>query len=344
MRRYEGHTLERTAIDGLRWEANASAMLGAADLVGASPGPQVAEIVTHEAGFTNHHYGIHIGQIDRLTFFGQAGQRIHGSFIDCRIGSPTLHRKVSLVFEPSPLRKLVIDRGIAHTFSHIEHVVTRDEPLWLLTEHNPAYSFGNDLLNFPLDVSGEAIPIVPVNHLPIPDCCYKYVLERQHQTYLKQVPVYGTRYRIWEDGAERYALVKQNTWQMPPGHGVPCAIPDWLRQAAWRPSFFAASGGDSYYIIQSPGVEKVDFITPEQTGTASQITWRQDDGGALLTFFGRGRIRVTLKSPGRLSPTLQFAPDPLHSLRVPAETEITVHSKGFLLIRRENLAALHPAT
>ncbi|MFC6082123.1 hypothetical protein [Sphaerisporangium aureirubrum] len=53
---------------------------------------------------------------DRLTFVGPADQRAVIRFIDCREGSPTLHREITHEFRPSPLRYLVVPAGVAHAW------------------------------------------------------------------------------------------------------------------------------------------------------------------------------------------------------------------------------------
>ncbi|GAA4660854.1 dTDP-4-dehydrorhamnose 3,5-epimerase family protein [Bartonella pachyuromydis] len=95
----------------------------------SSEGPLISDFVTHESSFNYSTYGIHIGQDDRLTFMGDNGKYIHGHFVDCREGSPTLHHHVAIAFAPSVYRRLIVPRGVAHTFDNIERIVTRDEPI-----------------------------------------------------------------------------------------------------------------------------------------------------------------------------------------------------------------------
>ncbi|GGJ49271.1 dTDP-4-dehydrorhamnose 3,5-epimerase family protein [Pseudomonas avellanae] len=92
----------------------------------SSPGPLISDFVTHEKDFHYSTYGIHVGQDDRLTFMGDSRTQIDVFFVDCREGSATLHQIVRLRFKPSLERRLVIPRGVAHTFDNLEGIVTRD--------------------------------------------------------------------------------------------------------------------------------------------------------------------------------------------------------------------------
>lgn len=96
----------------------------------SSVGPLVSDYVTHQANFHYDSYGIHIGQDDRLTFFGGNGKAIIGYFIDCRRNSSTFGLRCVLKYRASPKRRLVIPRGVAHSFDNLAKVVTRDEPVW----------------------------------------------------------------------------------------------------------------------------------------------------------------------------------------------------------------------
>lgn len=343
-----GNIIEATKISGLHWEENTyeNDKYSIFYKVSSSEGPGVSDIVTHEKGFTYHHYGIHIGQIDRLTFFGNSNQVITGHFIDCRRGSPTLHHKVELNFLPTPTRKLIIDRGIAHTFVNIESVVTRDEPIWLLTEHNPAYNLGNDVLNFSYDASPEDFPTVEVNTLPIPDVCYDYVLANQHQNYRKATPIYGMRYKVLVEGVEKYVIVKQKSWKKPVNHTNPgnkLSMPEGFH---WVNSYYASSGGDSYYIVESPVVRNVVFLTPKEISFSNMSEWIENSSTVLLTFMGDPEAYIYYEinfSQSNFEHQETFChtinPDPLYSLHLPKKTRIRFKISNFIVIRLEYLEA-----
>ena len=85
---------ERFAIGGVTFEPTHSQDLdvnagyGAIRVIRPSEGPGITDYVTHQADFEYSTFGIHVGQDDRLTFFG-SGQWIRAHLIDCRAGSPT---------------------------------------------------------------------------------------------------------------------------------------------------------------------------------------------------------------------------------------------------------------
>jgi hypothetical protein len=334
-----GTVIATTPIDGLFWESNSVSVAadGAFAIVSDSPGPHVADLVTHEPNFTYHHYGIHVGQIDRLTFFGDERRTIRGDFIDCRRGSPTTRLRHTMLFAPSHAKKLVIACGIAHTFSDIEHVVTRDEPIWRLTDHNPAYNLGNDVLNFPIGAGDDDIPLVTPNQLPIPDFCYRFVLDHQHAAYREQTPIYGMRYRVTLDGEERFVIVKLRKHQNErPQNRI-------LTDDAgvfWSASYFASSGSSSYYLVESYAVASRRFLSPTSgTGTASDWMPLRDD--AFLTFIGDPAVQVTVEvaHQGTTRPRFSetFSPDPLRGLCVAGGQSIRMRTDGYVLCRQESL-------
>src|SRR3954466_10784907 len=66
--------------------------------------------------FTYGHYGVHLGQEDRLIFLGPSNSVITGYFIDCREGSISIHKRFITKFNPSSNQTLCIPAGVAHTF------------------------------------------------------------------------------------------------------------------------------------------------------------------------------------------------------------------------------------
>ncbi|OZC94890.1 dTDP-4-dehydrorhamnose 3,5-epimerase [Rhodococcus sp. 06-235-1A] len=173
----------------------------------ASEGPGISDVVTHSPDFSYNHYGIHVAQSDRLTFFGPLDQKITGYFVDCRLGSPTLHKFVKIVYSPDPRRRLHIDRGIAHTFDGLENVVTRDEPLWFLSRNNPDYNIANDVVNVGRDVSPEDFPSIQPNQYPIPRAAYEFMLMLQHHS-MKSMQRYPTRFPVTLNGERRYVNLR----------------------------------------------------------------------------------------------------------------------------------------
>ncbi|GGY22515.1 dTDP-4-dehydrorhamnose 3,5-epimerase family protein [Paludibacterium paludis] len=207
---------ERFSIDGLQFEPNV-----VQDIDGpcgwftkkliSSEGPLISDFVTHEATFRYSTFGIHIGQDDRLTFMGENGQRIHGYFVDCREGSPTLHKLVALDFSPGFHRHLVIPRGVAHTFDNLEHIVTRDEPVWYSDENNPAWNVDNDLISVIRDTEPSAFPVVRANKHRLPDEAHRF-LSRLSQTLLESPKSYLARFPVKIGGAEQFVMFEPKSW------------------------------------------------------------------------------------------------------------------------------------
>ncbi|KKB34128.1 dTDP-4-dehydrorhamnose 3,5-epimerase family protein [Bacillus thermotolerans] len=202
--------IQKTEIEGLHFEENLTVDNHLYSHVIASSGPGISDFVTHSPSFKYTQYGIHIGQVDRLTFFGDPNQKITGHFVDCRKGSPTRNKKVTLEYYPDPNKKLFIDRGIAHTFDGLENVLTRDEPIWYMSVGNPDYNMENDVINVSRDLPLEDFPAVTVNQYPIPRKAYEFVLELQHSS-MTELQHYPTRVLVEINGENRYVTVRPKT-------------------------------------------------------------------------------------------------------------------------------------
>jgi dTDP-4-dehydrorhamnose 3,5-epimerase-like enzyme len=204
------------SIKGLQFERNL-----VQDIVGpkgwfsqklmSSPGPLISDFVTHEKNFRYQTYGIHVGQDDRLTFMGDNGKRIKGYFVDCRKGSATLHRKVMFDFAPSLKRRLIIPRGVAHTFDNLEYIVTRDEPVWYSDEDNQDWNIDNDLISVPRDTEPTLFPVVHANKHHLPDEAHQF-LSRLSQSLLEKPKSYLARYLLNVGGKEKYVMFEPTSW------------------------------------------------------------------------------------------------------------------------------------
>lgn len=195
-------------IDGLRFEENIVRPIDAGQgwfnlKICSSPGPLVSDFVTHGEDFEYSTLGIHIGQDDRLTFFGDCTQEISGESVDCREGSATLHKRVVARFAASPYRRLVIPRGVAHTFDNLQGIVTRDEPVWHASDDNPHWNVNNDLVSILRDA--PEFPVVNVNEFRMPDELHLF-LTRLSQEVLGDPKAYFTRFRLKIGGEERYVM------------------------------------------------------------------------------------------------------------------------------------------
>ncbi|WP_331734438.1 MULTISPECIES: hypothetical protein [unclassified Streptomyces] len=200
-----GEVIQETEISGLRLERNLYTSSPDRQFysVVASDGPGISDVVTHSPTFSYTQYGIHVAQVDRLTFFGNPDKKVTGHFVDCREGSPTLHRKVTLELRPDPTVLVHIDRGVAHTFDGLENITTRDEPVWYLSADNPHYNIANDVVNIDRSEPLENFPVVRVNEYPIPRQAYEFMLKVQHVT-LMEMRRYPSRFQMDIDGEKRY--------------------------------------------------------------------------------------------------------------------------------------------
>jgi hypothetical protein len=159
----------------------------------SSDGSLISDYVIQGKNFDNNNYEIHIGQDDRLTFFADNQSNfIIGYFIDCRENSNTLGNKVVLHFHPALIRKLIIPRGVAHSFDNLEKIIIRNEPIWYSDFYNQDWDIKNDLVSFLRDEKN--IPKVKTN---------KYILSEEghvsfskmQQEILRNVMEYSFKYK-----------------------------------------------------------------------------------------------------------------------------------------------------
>lgn len=159
------------AVHGLRFSPNRVMESASRDWtkVVSNTGYIIGHFVTHAPSFRyGDTIGLHLGQIDQLTFVSTERKELIGTFIDCRAGSATLGRRVVLRFATSLARKLIIPAGIAHTFENMGRVVTRNDLRLFCSPSNDQWRFEDDLLSMPLDIASDKVAPVEVNTLPLP--------------------------------------------------------------------------------------------------------------------------------------------------------------------------------
>ena len=173
----------------------------------SSEGPMVSDYVNHEKGFLYYDYAIHISQEDRLTFYGgKPDNEITCYFIDCRKDSPTIGIKVIVKLKCSSKRKMVIPRGVGHTFDNVEFVVTRNELIWYTDENNPDWDINNDVIMFHRSKE-NVFPVVKVNRYLMP-MQGQILFSRIQQECLQQAQAFSRRYKSDDEG---YSYLK-NEW------------------------------------------------------------------------------------------------------------------------------------
>lgn len=137
--------------------------------VNSNTGYTVGHFVTHDDSFSyGNQIGLHLGQVDQLTFLSDTAKTIVGTFIDCRRNSETFGNRAELKFTASPYRKLIIPSGVAHSFSNISNVVTRNDLLLYSPSADASWSIEEDLVAMPLDIERHQLTPVEPYSLALP--------------------------------------------------------------------------------------------------------------------------------------------------------------------------------
>ncbi len=184
-------------IEGLEWRENLVAQApkndsGSHYYIIANTSSGISDVLFYPQDAQPVWFGLHVGQDDLLTFFGDPNIRILGQFVDCREGSRTLHRRVTLAFSPDPTRHLFIQRGIAHTFTGMANVTVRTESVYHMPEEGASpdrssyYELSSDSTMFRGDDDPSTFPIVRPNPLPLPDAALSFILHRQQEVVRKR--------------------------------------------------------------------------------------------------------------------------------------------------------------
>jgi hypothetical protein len=162
--------LERTPIPGLYWIR--TYFLRTSDqsrIILPLPGQGNFTAVYHSQDFSaaSHGgydvYGIHLGQVDVLTFLAADDRTMIGHFVDCRRASQTLHEDLRIEFKGNPDRALVIERGIAHIFDNLLGMVTLNQPILYFDYTNPDFDPNIDVVNVPRDTASKLFPVLSTN-------------------------------------------------------------------------------------------------------------------------------------------------------------------------------------
>jgi len=137
--------------------------------------------------FTYGHYGVHLGQEDRLIFLGPENNRITGYFIDCRRDSPTSRNRVVTQFSPSASRALCIPPGVAHTFDTSGIFTLNAYGVWLpdpklLFDGGTEWTIEGDIVNVPMDVTDAELPLFQANRHRASEVFYDLVRRLQSDT------------------------------------------------------------------------------------------------------------------------------------------------------------------
>lgn len=333
------------AIDGLRFEPNHVLRM---DTGGGTPelkvisnrGGIVGHFVTHADDFAYRDYGLHMGQVDRLTFVAPAGRRVVAELVDCRRDSATLGRKLRLAFSVSPDRQLVIPTGVAHTFENLAGVVTRNDLELYCDPANPAWRIEDDNTTFPIDTPADQRPVVRTNHLPLP-LGAAVMFYRMQQRLLRGGRDHIERLVDTRIGGQQQRLVASRGWTNPPvrvdtARELP--IPD----TGFGANSYFAGAYDSYGVLPTLPNCVMDLVTM-QPGRADRPFALHVRSEVLHTFLDRTGELVALElwdlrrnsaAFGRRHLST-FSCEPRVHVRIPRGVAWRYHGDGTFAVRIE---------
>lgn len=140
----------------------------------------VGHFVTHGPSFSyGKQIGLHVGQVDQLTFISTEPKNIVGTFIDFRHDSSTFGIRAKIEYSTSVMRKLIVPCGVAHTFSGIENVVTRNDLIIHSSSENSLWKIEDDLVGFPIDTDPTEADAIHVNTSVLPQGAAKVFYQLQ---------------------------------------------------------------------------------------------------------------------------------------------------------------------
>ncbi|MEY9470855.1 dTDP-4-dehydrorhamnose 3,5-epimerase-like enzyme [Bradyrhizobium yuanmingense] len=321
-----------SVIAGLSWEENWRMPNGTSSFVVPFPRTRPMNIVFHgDDKFEYGHFGVHLGQMDCLTFLGHPQQVISASFIDCRKSSPTARAALRVEFTPSSRWALNIPPGVAHDFTGLENVTTLNNYRLFLPDPDDwvsgrtRWDAGADVINVASDVDPNDAELFDVNVNPASDVYYAIVAERQQDALRSSPLMYPYTHEHTDSDGTTYLLkVRERT-------STSTLVRDFLEPIGkisglhWAANPFLSSGPKSgfvpllgkrpYYIVDHG-------FTQEYTHDAYGIHLGQRDR---LVFVGAENKEafVEFVDCRRGSPTLHesikvsFRPDPLRTLVIP---------------------------
>ena len=339
----EDHSIDHSLpISGVKFEpnicyesANISNDIFVRKLI-TSPGPYISDYVTHQNDFKYTTLGIHVGQTDRLTFMGGEGKNIVGHLIDCRKDSSTYGTRIKIEYKTSMYRKLIIPMGVAHSFENLQHVITRDEPIWYSSFHNPDWDISNDLISIPLDIEYKNLPRIEVNKFLLPIEGHIFFSQLQ-QDNLRTAKRYALRSKS-ETG--QYHIQANKDWtetaiDFESVFHPSTIIPD----VKWLKNSYALTGPKSYTVVPSTRSCVSDVIELDFQFNSSFFRCHKRQN-SFVTFLDREGEKICidlidLRQSSRLMETLQVTCDPRVRLVIPAGVAYRFKSHAKHLIRFE---------
>jgi dTDP-4-dehydrorhamnose 3,5-epimerase-like enzyme len=286
-------------------------------------------LVYHGAGkFDYGHYGIHLGQEDRLVFLGDKRKKVTAMFIDCRTNSNTFKSRFILEIEPSSKKMLCIPPGIAHTFEGLENINTINHYSlylpkpedWL--EDNTRWDMDGDIINIATDILDDDIPKLTPNSCPASDLFYQIVSAQQRNALQNNHFMHAETESVdFDDGSSalisfREPSKAQQTQKMPQST---------IAGLKWQQHLALQTGESSGIVpmLDPHAFYIVDHGSDKYTHDAYGIHLHQQDR---LTFLGDENKKIILNlvdcrkgsSTLHTKESLEFSPSPLHYLIIPS--------------------------
>lgn len=316
-------------IDGLGWTNLWHIPNGSDSKVIPIPSLRPTNIVFKgDNDFSYGHYGVHLGQIDRLIFIGPQDNTVEAYFIDCRAESPTFRVRLRTVFKPCSTKLLSIPPGIAHTFDtravatlNLYSILLPDPSDWLSGQSQ--WTVKGDIVNVAMNVLDEDIPSLLANKLPASETFYKLIASEQRSSLADLEHEYPFTQDIdFKDGGhERLKFWKRLESGRRAKEWTPI---DDIDGAGWRGNLVVWTGDTSGYVplLDRRPKHVIDHGESIYSHDAYGIHLGGDDH---LVFIGPSTCTATceLVDLRRNSPTLhqtvrfRFSPDPLHTLVIP---------------------------
>jgi dTDP-4-dehydrorhamnose 3,5-epimerase-like enzyme len=349
---------ENLGIEGLCWESMPFIENGVDSGVVPFPTTDLVHLVYHgDRPFAHGRYGLHRGLEDHLTFLGSTSTQAQGFFVDCRRGSPTLHRQITLDFTPSSRRTLIIPCGVAHGFKGLEGVYTLNSfkaylppPEHLLTAQNP-WATGVDIYNFSYDTPASNLPIVDTNIHPASPVFYEILSEMQKATLGTIEYEYPHTEDITDENGDTVTLMIKK--RLLPEQQLPEWEPiEGIEGVGWRKHLLVWSDSNAGYaaLVDAAPIQVIDHGENFYSTDAYGIHLEWEDR---LTFVGPSdrTVRIKLIDCRQQSKTrsrevtYEFKPSPLRMLIIPPGVAHAFESlEHIFTINRPSRSAGDPET
>ncbi|MFJ5552158.1 hypothetical protein [Streptomyces sp. NPDC093225] len=312
-------------LDGTRLETahvtDRGATAGVVRVARISEGPGITDYVTHQKDFTYSTYGIHVGQDDRLTFFGD-GQRIAVHLIDCREGSPRLGDEITIHMAVSPHRVLIIPKGVAHTLDGLGGVVTRDEPVWY-ADRNPDWEPDNDLVSFLR--TAERAPVVRTNRHRLPVAAHLLLSRMSQRTNSEVRGAYAARFRVSVGGRTTYATIRPD-WR--------AAEPQSDDHGLVRRNNFVLTGPESFTVVPSTDSCTSDVLEVALDGQDGRFTRHAYSRRTVTWMAGSEEADIEVVTADGEHRVVRLG-DPTIGVRIPPGTWYRFTGTGRIWVRSE---------